>query len=378
MMTPRAIRRWSVVHSYSSLVCTAFMLMLCITGLPLIFHDEIEAALIESSFTPANPDGPLLDLDAMLAAALAQRPGEVPIFMSFDADRPVVNVTTGPSADAPGSQMHFASFDRSSGEPLPPHDHGIMDVLLQIHTDMYLGSLGMWFLGAMGLLFVVAVVSGVVLYAPFMRKLPFGALRLDRSPRIRWLDWHNLLGVVTVAWVLVVALTGVIHTLASPIIDVWKEQQLADLMAEQDAPAEAGQWASLEQAVAEAKAAAPDMTLQFVAFPGGSYSTDHHYAVYLHGDTPLTAHLTTPALIDARNGELVGLREMPWYMKALSLSQPLHFGDYGGLPLKLLWAVLTLATILVLVSGLLLWVRRRKAAAAPAALRLEVLPGEAV
>jgi len=45
-------------------------------------------------------------------------------------------------------------------------------------------------------------------------------------------------------------------------------------------------------------------------------------------------------------------------MSVLLLSQPLHFGDYGGLPLKLLWALLDLATITVLVSGLVLWVRR--------------------
>jgi len=48
-------------------------------------------------------------------------------------------------------------------------------------------------------------------------------------------------------------------------------------------------------------------------------------------------------------------------MKALQLSQPLHFGDYGGVPLKLLWAALTLITILVLGSGLYLWLGRRHA-----------------
>jgi len=47
-------------------------------------------------------------------------------------------------------------------------------------------------------------------------------------------------------------------------------------------------------------------------------------------------------------------------MKALQLSQPLHFGDYGGLPLKLLWAALTSFTIVVLGSGLYLWLGRRR------------------
>jgi uncharacterized iron-regulated membrane protein len=78
----------------------------------------------------------------------------------------------------------------------------------------------------------------------------------------------------------------------------------------------------------------------------------------------LTTHLVTPALIDARTGEFAGLREMPWYTQALSLSKPLHFGDYGGLPLKILWAALTLMTLVVLASGLYLWFCRRAAPAA--------------
>ncbi len=41
------------------------------------------------------------------------------------------------------------------------------------------------------------------------------------------------------------------------------------------------------------------------------------------------------------------------------IPKPLHFGDYGGLPLKLVWTLLTLATICVLWTGLLLWFRRR-------------------
>jgi uncharacterized iron-regulated membrane protein len=55
------------------------------------------------------------------------------------------------------------------------------------------------------------------------------------------------------------------------------------------------------------------------------------------------------------------MREMPWYVNALFISQPLHFGDYGGMPLKILWAAFDIITIIVLITGLYLWVARRKA-----------------
>ena len=58
---------------------------------------------------------------------------------------------------------------------------------------------------------------------------------------------------------------------------------------------------------------------------------------------------------------------MPWYVTALLISQPLHFGDYGGMPMKIIWAVLDILTIIVLGSGLYLWVVRRKGGAEPVA-----------
>lgn len=372
-MKTATIRTWNWVHKWTSLVCTLFLLMLCVTGLPLVFHDEIDAALNPATWQPANPDGPHLTYDEVLSIALAERPGEVPIFMSFDIDRPVVNVTTGPSADAPGSAMYFASYDLTSGALVPPADTGesVMEFILQLHTDMFLGLTGMLFLGFMGILFLAATVSGVVLYAPFMRKLDFGTVRRRQSSRVKWLDYHNLLGIVTLAWVVVVGATGVINTLEQPIIDTWRTQELADLVADnQDAELGTAR-ASLAEAVAEAVRLAPDMQLQFVAFPGSGFSTSAHFSIFLHGDTPLTENLITPVLVHAGTGEVAGIREMPWYAKALSLSRPLHFGDYGGLLLKIIWFVLDLITIIVLASGVYLWLSKggaRRPAASTATL----------
>ncbi|MHC2630366.1 putative iron-regulated membrane protein [Bradyrhizobium liaoningense] len=42
------------------------------------------------------------------------------------------------------------------------------------------------------------------------------------------------------------------------------------------------------------------------------------------------------------------------------MSRPLHFGDYGGLPLKIIWALLDFAAIVVLASGVYLWLGRCK------------------
>jgi uncharacterized iron-regulated membrane protein len=193
-----------------------------------------------------------------------------------------------------------------------------------------------------------------------MRKLEFGTVRKDRSPRLKWLDLHNLLGVVTLAWALVVGGTGVINTWADQVIKVWQADQLAAMVAPYQGkpmPAELG---SLDVAVATAREATPGMTPAFVAFPGSLFSSNHHYAVFMRGETPLTARLLKPALIDAQTGQLTDTRDLPWYVTALLVSQPLHFGDYGGMPMKIIWALLDIITIIVLGSGLYLWLARRR------------------
>ena len=201
-----------------------------------------------------------------------------------------------------------------------------------------------------------------------MARLGFGTVRRTKSDRVTRLDRHNLLGIVTLAWAIVVGLTGTINTLVVPITDVWKADQLATIAAPGPIPPLAGR-ASVQAAVDTAMRAAPGMRPQFVAFPGVTYSSHRQYGVFLQGTTALTAKVLTPAFIDARTGRLDAVRPMPWYMKALLLAQPLHFGDYGGLPMKLLWAALDLLTIAVLVTGLRLWLGRGRGAPAAAGCR---------
>lgn len=370
-MNTRTIRRWAWVHKWTSIVCTAFLLLLCVTGLPLIFKDEIDDLLHESvpaaSVPPGTPDA---DLDRVVAAGMAQRPGEALQFLIWDRDDPnVVMLSVGKTIEADPSKSVIVRVDRHTGQFLDQPDvtGRLTYILFRLHVDLFADLPGKLFLGLMGLLFVVAIVSGVILYAPSMRKLDFGTVRYGRSPRLRWLDLHNLLGVVTVAWALVVGFTGVINTWADVILKIWQYDQLTTMTGPFKGMPVPRQLASVQAAVDTARKAVPDMQPFFIAYPGTPFTSNGHFAVFMRGNTPLTSRLLKPALIDASSGQFTDTRDMPWYVTGLLISQPLHFGDYGGMPLKIIWAVLDLITIVVLGSGLYLWLRRRSPRAARAA-----------
>jgi len=361
-MNTRTIRRWSWVHKWTSLICTAFLLMLCVTGLPLIFKDEIDELLHEEVAAAEVPPGtPKADLDRVVGAGLAEHPGQVVQFLIWDRDEPdKVTLSVGTSYDSDPSKNVFVHVDAHTGKYLDSPDvtRRLTYILLKLHTDMFADLPGKLFLGLMGLLFVVALVSGLVVYAPSMRKLEFGTVRHHRPRRVRWLDLHNLLGVVTVGWALVVGFTGVVNTWADVILKIWQFGQLAEMTGPYKGMPVPQNLHSIEAVVRTAKREVPGMIPFFVAYPGTPFTSTAHFAVFMRGDTPLTSRLLKPALINAATGEFTDSRDLPWYVTALLVSQPLHFGDYGGMPLKIIWAVLDVITIMVLGSGLYLWLWR--------------------
>lgn len=356
------IKTWAWIHKWSSLVCTVFMLLLCITGLPLIFHHEIGHLLgTEVEAPPMAADTPRADMDRVVAAAQARHPGKVPMYVYREADdHSIWFISMGDTPTA--EQIKSVAVDARTAQVLaePPTDEGFMYIMFKLHVDLFAGLPGTLFLGFMGLLLLVAIVSGVVLYAPFMRKLEFGEVRRNRSTRVKWLDLHNMLGIVTLTWVFVVGATGVINTWAELVIRYWQYDQMSQMTAPYKGLPPPAQLGSVEQSVRAAEALEPGMSLGFIAFPGTAFSSAHHYGIFMRGVTPLTARLFKPVLVDAQTAKVTDSRELPWYVTALLVSQPLHFGDYGGMPMKILWALLDVITIVILGSGLYLWLARRK------------------
>ncbi|MFT4121337.1 PepSY-associated TM helix domain-containing protein [Bradyrhizobium sp.] len=360
-MKARTVRLWSVVHTWTSLISTVFLLLLCLTGLPLIFHHEIDELLGYAPRPEAHASAARATPQQVADAALAADPGRVMQYISWDKDEPgIVTAFTNNAVDGLPDNATVRAFDAVSKKLLGPVGVGPMLIVLKLHTDMFVGQGGKLFLGAMGLLFAVAIVSGVVLYWPFTRRQRFAAIRDRASRRVVWLDWHNLIGVVTVAWALVVGLTGVVNTWAELMLSQWKATELASMVAPYAGKPPPSHLASLDDVVTRAKQAAPGMEIAFIAYPGTPFTSSHHFAAFMRGDTALTARLLKPVLLDGETGDVADSRALPVYLQALLISQPLHFGDYGGMPLKLIWAALDILTIIVIGSGLYLWLARRR------------------
>ncbi|OYX96123.1 MAG: hypothetical protein B7Y74_02340, partial [Novosphingobium sp. 35-62-5] len=93
-MRNRAITAVAWVHKWSSIVCTLALFMLCLTGLPLIFHDEIESFSDSAALQGPASARTGQPLDTVVASALgdyAKAAGQrgVPLFIGFSSDNPL-------------------------------------------------------------------------------------------------------------------------------------------------------------------------------------------------------------------------------------------------------------------------------------------------
>lgn len=281
-----------------------------------------------------------------------------------------VEISTAPGADDPYDGLHQTRF-AADGAVLtdgPPPGDAVMTFLLRLHASLLTGLPGEIFLALIGLVFLAALVSGVVLYAPFARRMAFGEIRRSGSRRLRWLDLHNVVGMVTLAWAGVVGATGVMNGMATPLFGIWQIRDVAPVLAPYVHDAPVIPTAPLSAAIAAATRAVPFSEVSFVTFPTHLYGSPDHYVVWVKGRSKLRAQMMTPVLVDARDGHVAFVAHMPWYLRALELSRPLHFGNYGGLTLKILWAALDLFTIAVLASGLYLLLSHPRRRAAPGAM----------
>ncbi|WP_373922098.1 hypothetical protein [Duganella sp. Root336D2] len=141
-----------------------------------------------------------------------------------------------------------------------------------------------------------------------------------------------------------------VNTWADLLLKYWQFTEMAEMVAPYKDLPPSTSLASMDLSLQRALAAEPGMKVGFVAFPGTPFTSAHHYGIFMRGDQVLTSRLYQPVLVDVQTAQVTDNRDLPWYLTAPLISQPLHFGGYGGQLMKLLWALLDIETITALVG----------------------------
>jgi uncharacterized iron-regulated membrane protein len=205
-----------------------------VTGLPLIFHNNIDH-LMHPAHTHAQAASAKtsVSLQSLVEETERLHPGMHPMFVVLDDQEPTVHVTLSRTGNSDLSQRVIESYDAHTGARIDTSIPGqdFMDQVLKLRRELFAGTPGELFLGAMAIVLLVSLISGAIVYGPFIRRLEFGTVRWNRSNGVPSSDLHNVLGIVTLSWMLVIAVTGVLNAISTPLFAALRADRMAKTLA---------------------------------------------------------------------------------------------------------------------------------------------------
>lgn len=351
-------RLWQL-HSWLGLAAGLGLLVIGLSGSLLVFHEELEALfnreLVRVTPTPLGR----LPIDALLAHAQRQLPdheitGWLP---QYDAPTMADVLYVIRRGD---KEWLVATLDPYTGRLLASPRLGkttITGWLLELHYAFFADHAGLLIVGTFGLLLLALGVTGVWLYREFWKH--FFTLRWGRGARILFSDLHKFIGITSVAFNLVLGFTGAYWNFTH-VIGEWIAGEHEQKQIEQRLYAPT---LSLDAITRDAAQRLPGFRANFISLPSEPTAP----TVTLWGAVEPHSWLTSPygstILYDPQSGAhraTADLRAADLWARIADSFRPLHFGDFGGLPVKILWALGGLTPGALAVSGFAIWWQRRR------------------
>lgn len=360
------------LHRWVSFLCASFFLLLCITGVPLLFKDEI-SSWNSVQTVPMHQMGydALWDTVSKGQEQLSSEyPGKIVKAISADAEKGQLFFRVENPGEMAGhvrmkmggeqlvfSPVHDSLFSHSQAAVKYPIIKDFMHWMHVLHLRLGFGQGGMVFLGIFCSLSAFSVFTGLLLYWPMMKKISFGTIR-DLSRSVFLADTHKFIGMIAGVWALLLCVSGtmiVVFSLGYGAylhgIDMKGSQQFAKIpMTQQRSFSEAMSWIEEQY---------PDRNLLSVEYPqkGRAY-----YAFYLTPDKDaMEDFMGQKVLLSASvQSDVFYTQLLPNYLLVAAVFLNMHIHNHPTLLLKILWLCYLVLTIGTIISGLWVYFEKRR------------------
>ncbi|MCW5620278.1 MAG: PepSY domain-containing protein [Burkholderiales bacterium] len=377
-MRADVIRTYKAVHTWTGII-SALALFVCFYAGALTMFME---PLTHWASPPAR-QAERTGLDAMpglIDLALQAHPDAAKSFrLEFEAGDATSARLVWDTRSATGTPIQWNAWLAPEGglrvRQSRPRD--LAEFINHVHQTAGLplpGNAGVTLMGAVGVLYAMALVSGVIILLPTLVKDLF-VLRAGRNLKRMWLDMHNVVGLFSLPFHLIMALTvvmlGVItvpafNSLFSTAVYDVDQRAAFKQMNRRFSPAPATQDGSVPilspvELLEAVERYAPTFQVNRMLYVDvGSRSA----RVRVTGLVRETLSWGAAATFDATTGKLVDGNMLPgaqdtWWA-VLGSFVGLHFGYYGGEAVRWGYFVLGLAGAWLFYSGNLVWIETRR------------------
>jgi len=365
----RFVRQMIDSHSVLGLSFAALIYIVSLSGALTLFVPEISLWELPDTEAAYETTPRAIAAAAHNAEAELEDGNEILNVVAYGPDefRPYLTVRLNQRAGR-GAPLDSTDWiaDPRTGELLDVAEAPYAHLIEDLHTVLLLPNpWGRYLVGIIGVCMFTLILSGIFAH-PTIFKDAF-KLRLKRNARMAWTDMHNRLSVWGLPFHLVITFTGAFLGVAGITVVA-----LAMLAYEGDQEA-AIQVIQGPQPVLDAPlmAASPDYESMLTR----SEAADRRFSLLVASNPKSSGHTTSVAYYEEgilsmrtsdiyrNSGEFLekfGGSGSPAGARVFGMVQPLHYGTFGGYPIKLLYFVLSLALTYITSTGMMIWFKRKK------------------
>jgi len=364
LFAKQTVRKGVSAHSAIGLVCCALLYLICVTGTAIVLFEEIQRL--------EQPGAPEMDriapqaVDAGIANVVAAEEGATPtthlyVHMPTEA-LPRTTITTDTQA------FHIDA----QGAIAVPEENAWAEFLLALHYRLNLPSVwGMSLVGLFGAMIVALAVSGIVAHPRIFRDA--FRLRARRNDEVSTLDWHNRLAVWTLPFALAIALTGAMiglfyisgYSLAAADYDGDSEAAIAPVFGtEPDEDEAAAPLPKVTPALDYMARNHPEVRVSYAILHDPGTRGQHVQIVGVHGQRLIFGEYYAFGADGTFKGT-AGLADGTLGQQIAASIYNLHFGNFGGLPVKLAYIVFGIALTIVVSTGTFIWLNKQDRKGSP-------------
>lgn len=382
-MRSEVIRVYKSIHTWTGIVAGMALFIAFYAGALTIFKEPLSRWVSPPSAGVVAV--PLQDTPALINHLLSAHPEagkDFHVYLKQGEHIPArigweVREASGEEHDHTHGRHYMATL-QADGTPLfaetePSQLADFIDVLHRVVGLPFDTDPNRWVMGVIAILYALALISGVVIILPSLLKDLF-ALRLGHNLKRMWRDAHNVVGLFSLPFHIIMAVTAGVFAFHDGIYAVQNklihDGQIAKVFApprNTSAPTEPRDPTTMlspEQLLAQVHALSPTFqpdSLQYlrVASPAAMVR------VWGHDERAISPRFIGGFVaLDPYSARVLNADNLPGRQDAafttLGAFFGLHFGTYGGAPVQWLYFVLGMAGAWLFYSGNLLWIESRR------------------
>ena len=354
---PKKRSIWWVTHSWVGLKLSLFMAWVMLTGTLAVFSVEMDW-LARPALRVAPLDAPHASWGTLADAAQRAMPGGE-----------VLGIYAPPHAWFAAEAMTKDAGDQRVRVYLNPYDGTVQGTgqwlsfqrfFREMHRHLLLpAKWGIPLVSSLSVLILMSLVTGLVSYKKFWR----GFLKRPRGGNARRLtgDLHRLGGLWSLWFVALIGLTGFWYLVESLGGDA-PFDRAPKVEATARAPLSA---VAIDAHADTARRAYPSLTIRELRLPT---EPDAPIGFFGQADAVLVRDRANGVWIDPADGRVVDIvrgEAMNAHQRISEMSDPLHFGTFGGMTTKLLWFVFGAILTALAVTGAMIYSMRLATTLAP-------------